>query len=583
MSDSRILVVDSDESHAVRCTQFLEQQGFEVSVAADVETACKELAAQSPVAVLLDALVEGGPSSTVAARAREQGAALFGMSDLLLGPTNREIAIRRDGCADYWDKPLEADRVLGWLRRVLGDRFPSPKPVPGFSPVLAPPTALDEESDDTGAPDEPWGDRPTSITPVDAEAAVAAVRAASAGAGLRPPTPPRMPPAPPAHPPAQTAPAPVVTPDMPTRVPVAGAEPAPADVPPEEPGADVVAEAAAVAESAPAEPAAAEAPAEAEAPADEPEAAPGPVSRRAETVSGGALAAAMRSVPLSTDVGAGPAPARTAQSGAPRTVLGRPAIGSPEDASRRPASLSLPLELDAELVSRRGDLGKHSFAAILANLCAENFTGSLAVRREGVEKTLYFSAGEPVASRSSASRDSLPAFLLADGLLREDQRDAISRNLGARALEETDTYIDAGLFQADDLTVIFDALLRRRMLEIFSWTSGSFESAQGAIPDHHASAPSFGALELIWQGMRFGVSAAQRSVWLGRFMAVPVDWVGRPPRRDEMDLTRWQRAIVGSIDGVTSTEDVIVGAPDRDEALALICALASGGFVAFRA
>ncbi len=46
--------------------------------------------------------------------------------------------------------------------------------------------------------------------------------------------------------------------------------------------------------------------------------------------------------------------------------------------------------------------------------------------------------------------------------------------------------------------------------------------------------------------VRFGVSAAQRSVWLGRFMAVPVDWVGRPPRRDEMDLTRWQRAIVGS-------------------------------------
>jgi len=117
VENARVIVVDKDRDHRAHCASILETAGYHVVTAGrrtEVEVALSKGA-------LAAALVDDD-GAEVARMLRDAGVPMFGMSSVFRGETNRSLAMLREGYADYWEKPVRADEVASWLRRVVGDQ-----------------------------------------------------------------------------------------------------------------------------------------------------------------------------------------------------------------------------------------------------------------------------------------------------------------------------------------------------------------------------------------------------------------------------------------------------------------------------
>ena len=225
-----------------------------------------------------------------------------------------------------------------------------------------------------------------------------------------------------------------------------------------------------------------------------------------------------------------------------------------------------------------GDLSETTFAAVFAAQVDGKATGALRVESGGVSKEIFVVDGDVVGIRSAAADDGLGAILLSDGLLRADQEDAIRRNLGASALEIPETFVDAGVIELDDLATVENIVIERRLQSVFGWTEGTWALTNQKCPSAvRASGPVSGA-GLLERGIRYGLDTGVLRSVLDAQLRCPAGWRTDAPKGRFLS---WEQAIVDKIDGKTRTSSVILGAPDRDDALRLVALLVLTGHVGF--
>ena len=516
MTESRILVVDSDGDHAGHCDTVLSSLGFDVTVARDTSTATQALASAAYDAVLLDAFLDPGMAAMKEPLAQSD-AVVFAMSDILLGPTNRELSIALHGCADLLPKPVSSDELTTWLRRALAERFPSP-------------------------PSAAVNDAATVIPGLAADAPAAA-----------PPTPE---PAPVLH--AGKTPARGASLDQ-----VAAAfdasrsvdfAPSEADFPAPE-----------TTEISPA-------PKSSFTPESIAESAPTTLAESAPTTRVESAPATAETSPAATAAAAFPGPSNASNSGA------MPASTDRLASSAAAASKDAPTGLDLDAVGTSGGLAVIGLATVLGRLANDGATGELQVSNGPSNVGLLFDAGRLVGASSDVPEQALAKLVVSDGLVREDQLSAIARNLGEAALEEGITYVNAGLIPADTLADLMEVTARRRALHAFEWSQGTWRFDPKAVV---AVATPVGTAQLTWEAVRYALPpeavTSALADWMGRAPA----WLRQPPGRAELRLTRWQRAIIGSIDGETPISGVLEGVRDPQLGLALLYTLIASGYVAF--
>lgn len=158
VSEPRVLLIDEDVDHRRHCARVLRAEGFDV-----VESGGAGDEVDAAVAECAAALLDDGARG-LAGRVRSAGGTVFGMTDIYLGDLNREVAIVRDGFAEFWEKPVSEDALVQWLRRALGERYPRrtrEAPV-SMAPAVAPPTPPAP----VAAPPAPVSPRSASATPV---------------------------------------------------------------------------------------------------------------------------------------------------------------------------------------------------------------------------------------------------------------------------------------------------------------------------------------------------------------------------------------------------------------------------------
>ncbi|MCB9519587.1 MAG: DUF4388 domain-containing protein [Myxococcales bacterium] len=239
---------------------------------------------------------------------------------------------------------------------------------------------------------------------------------------------------------------------------------------------------------------------------------------------------------------------------------------------------ALPPALDAAAVGARGTLAVSSFAAVFASAMRAGFSGTLDIWRDGERCAVSFASGRVVGARSDAPECGLAAVLISDGLLREDQRDAIARNLGPAALEDVATYVDAGLIESADVGSLERVIVARRVQRPFGWVSGEFAFVAGVpAPTTLVTEP----LELLWRCVVNEVPPGWRESALSRWVGRAPLWRVPPPTRDQLMLMQWERGFVGSIDGSVSLGSLLESARDAERALALVYALVAAGYLAF--
>ena len=228
--------------------------------------------------------------------------------------------------------------------------------------------------------------------------------------------------------------------------------------------------------------------------------------------------------------------------------------------------------------SAGGDLTESAFTAVFSALVRNRTTGAIRVSADEVSKEIFLAEGRVLGVRSDVPEDALGAILRSDGLLRPDQEDAICRNLGASALDIPETFVDAGVIGEDDVATIERIVTEKRLQTVFGWTTGTWALTDQTCPSAvRISSPAIGS-DLLERGVRYGMPTPLVRTIMDGMLRCPAGWRSAPP---EGPFLEWEQTIVDRIDGERRTSRVILGAPNRDDALRFITLLVVLGHVGF--
>ena len=140
-----------------------------------------------------------------------------------------------------------------------------------------------------------------------------------------------------------------------------------------------------------------------------------------------------------------------------------------------------PDQLQAIAKLRHGDLAEIPFAVVLHALSIGERSVVLEIERKPMKKDIVLEKGVPVDCRSNLWHETLGRFMVSRGLLSEDDFQRCTNKSISLGLPFGETMILEGLITASELYKILQQNLAKKLLDGFTWRSGTFKV--------HAEAP----------------------------------------------------------------------------------------------
>jgi hypothetical protein len=131
-------------------------------------------------------------------------------------------------------------------------------------------------------------------------------------------------------------------------------------------------------------------------------------------------------------------------------------------------------ELDRLSRIREGDLAEVSFAMLLYALNRAHTSATLRIERGPLWKEISFEGGVPVDCRSNLIQETLSRFIVSIGRLEQITAESCYRESITRSVRFGDVLIEKELMGAEELLNILQQNLAHKLLDGFSWQSGSF-------------------------------------------------------------------------------------------------------------
>ena len=143
-------------------------------------------------------------------------------------------------------------------------------------------------------------------------------------------------------------------------------------------------------------------------------------------------------------------------------------------------------ELDQILRARSGDLQQTPYAVLLLALALRERTAVLELRRTPIEKQIVFDAGSPVECRSNIATETLGRFLVAQGRISDHDCHAALNQSTSRGVPLGEILIERKLLAPTELYRVLQQNLGRKLLEPFSWKSGTWSISYDVPPTSSA-------------------------------------------------------------------------------------------------
>lgn len=131
-------------------------------------------------------------------------------------------------------------------------------------------------------------------------------------------------------------------------------------------------------------------------------------------------------------------------------------------------------QLDHFITRREGSLEETSFAILLCALAAHRQTVVLELRRHQIAKRIVFEDGTPVDCRSNLVHETLGRFLVARGVITEEQDQATLNEAANHGVPQGEVLRAHRLIDAYGLYRILQANLAKKLLDGFTWRSGTY-------------------------------------------------------------------------------------------------------------
>jgi hypothetical protein len=215
-----------------------------------------------------------------------------------------------------------------------------------------------------------------------------------------------------------------------------------------------------------------------------------------------------------------------------------------------------------------GKIADSDVAAQLGRLYLQRLTGRLTLRREAVEKIIFFDRGAPILGMSSDPDDRMGEMLVRRGRLTAAQLAEASEGLPRAERRLGAILVERGFIKPSELALIVRRHFEEIIFSAFAWEDGEWALAPGqpnqeiVLLDEHPAA-------LILAGVRRKYGAARLARCLGGGAQVFRRSSGRAddllPR---MAMTIEERAIVELFDGVRTLDEIGALAGAREEVVA---------------
>ncbi|HVG10771.1 MAG TPA: DUF4388 domain-containing protein [Thermoanaerobaculia bacterium] len=145
-----------------------------------------------------------------------------------------------------------------------------------------------------------------------------------------------------------------------------------------------------------------------------------------------------------------------------------------------------PEQLDAISQMEAGTLQEVPIAPLLLAQAVHRRTGVLEIRRRQVWKRVAFDNGVPIDCRSNLAHETLGRYMVIEGKLGDEDFTASLGRAASRGVPLGEELLERGLVTPDDLFRILQANLAKKLLDLFTWREGEFQT-DGDLPTVESS------------------------------------------------------------------------------------------------
>ncbi len=223
----------------------------------------------------------------------------------------------------------------------------------------------------------------------------------------------------------------------------------------------------------------------------------------------------------------------------------------------------------------RGDLADRPFPELLAELYRWKATGALLLRRDRVKKIVYLKDGYPISVKSNLLSECLGKVMVRERMITEAQCERSLELMRSSGRMQGTVLIEMGLISPHNLVYALEQQLRTKLLEVFSWTTGSYQfTPRTELPSQTVTLDGTPA-SLIADGVLAKWTAARARARLGPVSAYYVQPSADPLYRfQELDLSPEAEGFVAQIDGKKTVDQLVRFGPlDEGTAYKLLYAL----------
>ena len=139
-------------------------------------------------------------------------------------------------------------------------------------------------------------------------------------------------------------------------------------------------------------------------------------------------------------------------------------------------------QLESILLKRTGALQETPYAVLLLALSSYDKPAVLRLQRNQLKKEIVFDGGSPVECRSNIATETLGRFLVSQGKLSEQNSVVALSESTSRGVPLGEILVEKRLLTPTELYRVLQQNLGRKLLEPFSWKSGTYEISFDAPP-----------------------------------------------------------------------------------------------------
>jgi len=256
--------------------------------------------------------------------------------------------------------------------------------------------------------------------------------------------------------------------------------------------------------------------------------------------------------------------------------VARPAAGNPLNifAGRSAGPVAVPaMPLEDQrppTATREGSLNEVSLCRLLHEINEARISGILDLRRDPVKKSIELENGNPVFANSNVESELFGEHLVAQGVLSREQHREVLDFAARKGLRFTEALLELGACTPNVLFQELSGQVRNRILDLFSWVSGSFALYVDAPVAETGMPLNLRTHTLIHEG----VQERMPLLVIRRFMESRMQqWVVRLPGEIPADLQlsgRQQRILRSIESNEIRIEDLVRREKDEEWLLRLI-------------